>query len=135
MADAAEGTTGKALVIEINASTKGPNDEKREFKTSIEVEATEEAFKARFGPECDVLKETADNVGRRIANGVRAMIRDAENMPTKKEVEEYIANWKVGARSEAAPVNKLKNALKDADPEKKDRIMAALLKLAEKEGL
>lgn len=125
----------KNLVIEINASTKGPNDEKREYKTSFEVEGSAEAFVARFGPECDVVKEAADNIGRRIANGVRAMIRDAEEMPSKKEIEEYINAWKVGTRAEAAPVNKLKKALKDADPDKKDRIMAALLKLAEKEGL
>ncbi len=120
--------------ISINASCKAKDGTIPEFSHEFEVGGRKDIM-SRYGlSEEQLAQEAADNIGRRITNGIRSTLRDKGAEVNTAELVDYAETWVPGRRASASPINAVKKMLKESEgtlsPEAAEKIESLLAQQA-----
>lgn len=118
--------------FEVSASCLAKDGSEPKYEKVFSVEGRKEIMK-RFGlTDAQFEQEAADNIARRITNGVRQNLRENGKDHDPIALDEYVASWMPGRRAAASPINAVKKMLKDNEqaltPEANEQIEAILAK-------
>jgi len=118
--------------FEISASCLAKDGSEPKYEHTFTVEGRKEIMK-RFGlTDAQFEQEAADNIARRITNGVRQNLREKGKEHDPAELNAYVESWMPGRRASASPINAVKKMLKDNEqaltPEANEQIEAILAK-------
>jgi len=115
----------------VNAKCIAKDGTSPEYTKTFKIEGRKEIMK-RFGlTEGQFEQEAADNIARRIANGVRQMVRESGAATNTADVDDYVNSWMPGRKTTASPINAVKKMLreqKNLTPESSEVIESILAK-------
>lgn len=116
--------------FEVNASCLAKDGTNPKYEKSFTIEGRKEIMK-RFGlTDAQFEQEAADNLARRITNGVRQSLRENGQESNTTELDEYVNSWMPGRKAAASSINVVKRLLKEQEvtPEVNEQIEAILAK-------
>lgn len=122
--------------FEVSASCLAKDGSEPKYEKTFSIEGRKEIMKRFSLTDVQFEQEAADNIARRITNGVRQNLREKGKDHDTVELDEYVASWMPGRKAAAQPINAVKKLLKDSEqvltPEANERIETILAK-AQKE--
>jgi hypothetical protein len=101
--------------FKVNASCLAKDGTNPKYEKTFAIDG-QAAIQKRYGlTDAQFAQEAADNIARRITNGVRQMARDKGAEFSSEEADAYVNDWMPGRRATANPINTIKKLVNSAN--------------------
>lgn len=114
--------------FKVSASCVAKDGSQPSYETAFKVDGRAAIMKKYGLTEAQFDQEAADNISRRITNGVRQTLREKGKDFSKAELDAYVRDWQPGRKAAPSSINAVKKMLKEEQvtPEANAKIEAIL---------